>query len=317
MNAGNFLVLLKTVESFAGDLLSVAALLGKMIDGIPAVLRIADVLNQNTRRLQHCKVVEDTTLGLDEIQLEKVHFSYASSQTGQAVAVLPIDLRVPSSCMVCFPAGPVIGRKNAMPGINTLWGLISGGLTPDGGTVRLPSRWRVIYVPVSPMLFNGTLMYNLLFSDNASDPEEAWSVAEALGLSPSLLQSPDFDVGFGGRHLKASDKVIISIARALLHNVDCLLLSSSLDALGEVRALKVLRYLRRYVLNRGIPGGKKARVGRHPKTILYTSKVQVLQSQADYFIDAPKEAQLDHVDLPQETSLQIHDSGSKEAQCFV
>ena len=43
------------------------------------------------------------------------------------------------------------------------YGRFTVELCPKSGTVVLPTWWRVIYVPVMPIMFDGTLMYNLSY----------------------------------------------------------------------------------------------------------------------------------------------------------
>merc|ERR1711920_841369 len=86
-----------------------------------------------------------------------------------------------------------------------------------------------------------------------------------------------------GEILKSSDRVIISIIRALLRDVDLLLLNS-LDTLGERSALKVLKFLRQYVHHRGLPQTTHLcmtpTVLRHSKTVIFTTKFESPRTEA-------------------------------------
>mmetsp|Transcript_17480 Transcript_17480/g.61073 ORF Transcript_17480/g.61073 Transcript_17480/m.61073 type:complete len:930 (-) Transcript_17480:202-2991(-) len=288
---GSFLVLLRSVDGFGKDILDCTHLANSMVVGTAAVRKIADVLNAETRRQQRCfreyqlkvDVESETT-----VELRGVYYMYPGTQNGQSMAVAPIDLTLPSGNLICFPVGSMLGteaKRDSLPGIHTLFSLIAGRLLPDGGKIRVPSRWRVIYIPVTPIIFDGTLMYNLMFSDRAQNMKAAWEVCRALGLSPGLIGRDDFDVGTNGHRLKFSDRVIISITRALMHEVDLLLISSALDVLGEVRAVKVLRFLRHYSENRGLPHQRVHAEVRHKKTVLYTSKFKMLQDQAKHHVE--------------------------------
>mmetsp|Transcript_94775 Transcript_94775/g.263274 ORF Transcript_94775/g.263274 Transcript_94775/m.263274 type:complete len:127 (+) Transcript_94775:3-383(+) len=103
-------------------------------------------------------------------------------------------------------------------------------------------------------------------------------------MSPGLIQKADFDVGTDGHSLSFSDRVIISIARALLHDVDLLLISSALDVLGEERGAQVLRFLADFSRRGGLANDRMPVQLRHRKTILYTSKFKMLQEQASFVV---------------------------------
>jgi len=198
-------------------------------------------------------------------------------------AVPPINISVQAGQMVCFPLRSSLGT-------NTLFKLISGFLLPTQGQILVPNRWRIIYMPVVPIMFDGTLMYNLMFSERGRlhGREQVFEICRALGMSSYLLYNDDYDVGSNGCCLKFSDRVIISITRALLHDVDLLLISSALDVLGERHGLKVLRYLAQYTKQRGMPDENLPKNLRHMKTVLYTTKFAMLQRQASEVVVFPE-----------------------------
>merc|ERR1712008_51129 len=172
---------------------------------------------------------------------------------------------------------------------NTLFQIMSRAVVPQTGRVLMPYQWSIVYVPVVPILFDGTLMYNLLFRDTQKTRESVWNICRALGMSPELLEQDDYDVGSSGEYMRFSDRVIVSITRALTNDVDLLLISSALDVLGQNRAVKVLRYLRQYSERRGLPEEQLPHVLRHPKTVIYTTKYRMLQEQAAHRIGVPEQ----------------------------
>jgi len=291
LSVGSFLLLFTAVEGFGSDLHSIAVIINEMVTGSAAVRKIASVLNSETRRLERC-LQQRGSAGHSHhrpsndlvIQLKHVCFTYTLKASRTAYAVPCLNLSITPGQTVCFPT------ESCEFGINTLFKLISGYLLPTEGYLRLPDRWRTVYVPVTPILFDGTLMYNLMFSDRARsrDPSAVWDVCRALGMSSSLLGNDDFDVGSHGYYLKFSDRVIVSIVRALLHDVDLLLISSALDVLGESCAIKVLRYLRQYTQQQGLPDELLPNSLRHVKTVFFTSKFALLQRQAEQVVSLPR-----------------------------
>lgn len=290
LSAGEFLVLLRTIDSFGSDIISAVKTSNDMLFGSAAIRKIASVLNAESWRLESQSRVfpEDAAQKMDDdhIELKAVHYEYPLMQEGQDQAVAPLNLVLPIGKLICFPGKSLLsGRATSdMPGVNTLFSLIAGRLLPTTGSVLVPERWRIVYVPVIPIMFDGTLLYNLMFSDHATNPQLAWHICAELGMSPGLIQKADFDVGTDGHSLSFSDRVIISIARALLHDVDLLLISSALDVLGEERGAQVLRFLADFSRRGGLANDRMPVQLRHRKTILYTSKFKMLQEQASFVV---------------------------------
>lgn len=293
LSVGGFLVLMRAVEGFGKDLHAVGRTLNTMVIGSASIGKIARVLNSETRRYARCLEAERrqgcAEAPVDsEIRVERIVYNYPTSQS-ENPAVPLLSMRIPAECVVYCPCNAGWnGKENVLPGIQTLFKLFAGELLPLSGHIFIPERWRCIYVPIVPVLFDGTLLYNLRFSDRTQDSSQVWGVCKALGMSTELLGQDDFDVGSNGCFLKFSDRVIVSLTRALLHDVDFLLVSSALDVLGESRAVKVLRFLRRYTQRQGLPNDRRPLIVRHRKTVLYTSKFPVLQKQATHVITTPK-----------------------------
>jgi len=284
---GGLLILFNAVEGFGKDLHSLAKILNSFVSGSAAVKKIGHVLNAQTRRQERIKKAENASSEIideGQIILKEVSYGYPNAQRGVTKAVPMMNLSIPAGSFVCFPEG--VGNV----GFNTLFCTMSGMIVPPTGRVLIPCQWRIVYVPVVPILFDGTLMYNLLFGDQGllhselKTRESVWNICRALGMSPELLQNDDYDVGSSGCCLKFSDMVIVSITRALTHHADLLLISSALDVLGQSRAVKVLRYLRGYTKHRGLPGERLPQALRHHKTVLYTTKYRMLHEQATHHI---------------------------------
>jgi len=284
MSAGEFLVLLKAVGRFGSDLAAAANTQSEIMLGSVAVQKLANVLNAETYRFQARKkvLVQDELREQhakdDLICLRDVRCAYPDCQLGDFASLPPLELELPTGEVICFC--DLEGGSGMPIGTNTLFNIIAGRLQPATGRVVVPKRWQIVYVPVVPILFDGTLMYNLMFGAQQGKQEEVvWDICRRLGLSASLIGKGDFDVGSDAQNLRFSDRVIVSVARALMSDVDLLLLSSALDVLGEVLATQVIDCLREISRTHGIHHHLPMHL-RHRKTTIYRSKFQSLQDRA-------------------------------------
>merc|ERR1712032_1782902 len=174
--------------------------------------------------------------------------------------------------------------------MDTFFRLVAGILQPNSGSVSVNARWKVIYVPLEPIIFSGSIMYNLtLHAEHTYADEEVWDLCRSMGMSPELIGRNDLDVGLFGDLLRNSDRVLVSLIQALVYGVDVLLLSSTVDTLGPNKAILALRTLRRYVRHRGTAGQPLPFLFRHEKTVLYTTKQPFLWQEfaPDYVVTYP------------------------------
>merc|ERR1719401_476400 len=99
------------------------------------------------------------------IYFKDVEYSYTSVCTPHVQAVPPLTVEIEPGQLIRVQGArsQESGLSANRFGTNTLFKLMAGQLFPTAGTIRLPEHWRVVYVPVTPILFDGTLMYNLAF----------------------------------------------------------------------------------------------------------------------------------------------------------
>jgi ABC-type multidrug transport system fused ATPase/permease subunit len=299
MEVGSYVVLLSAAERLGTDLISLAKLANTMVSGSAAVTNIAEILNKETRREERCmknlrkrcSMPEGQGVAQDlgwhgawsDIVLENVEYRY---ETQHDFAVPSVSLRLPAGNLVCFPQS---SAKKTL-GMDTFFRIMAGVLQPETGKVKMNARWQVVYVPLQPVLFSGSLMFNLTMLLETPPPdEEVWSMCRSLGMSEELIQQSWFDVGQSGDTLRHSDLVLVAIAQGLLSGVDVLLLSTIIDSIGPGKAAQVLPTFRQYVQERGLPGQTLPFEFRHQKTIIYTSKLPSLWEPArpDYLVTHP------------------------------
>ena len=90
-------------------------------------------------------------------------------------------------------------------------------------------RSQLSIIPQQPILFSGTLRYNLDPFNRYTD-EQCWSVLEAVHMKSAINESPDgllFTVAESGCNLSAGECQLICIARALLKKSKILLIDEA------------------------------------------------------------------------------------------
>ena len=145
-----------------------------------------------------------------------------------------------------IPAGSVVSLSGPSgSGKSTLADLLSGLLTPDGGTISIDdgelsgpqrSAWRsrVAYVEQHPFLWPGTIRENLIWGRTDIGQEE---LRRALDLAAAdfvnaLEGGLDFRLADMGRPLSGGERQRLSFARAFLRRPDLLIVDEALASLN-------------------------------------------------------------------------------------
>jgi len=185
-----------------------------------------------------------------EIQFVGVEFGY-QRQKGM--------LRIPSLRIAA-------GEKLAIAGVNgagksTMAKLIARIYDVDRGSVRIgvedvrnirldSLRRHVCYLPREPVLFDGTVAFNLRFVKPTVSVQELEAAMENAGLSEvveSLPQGLDQRVGPGACQLSGGERQRLAIARALLQRPHILILDEATSCLDPTSEESILRNVSQYL----------------------------------------------------------------------
>jgi ABC-type bacteriocin/lantibiotic exporter with double-glycine peptidase domain len=184
-----------------------------------------------------------------QIEFAAVEFGYQRQQD--------MLLHIPALRILAGEHVAMAGENGA--GKSTLAKLIARLYDPVRGTIRLGGkdirniqleslRRHVCYLPRDPVLFDGTLMSNLLFVQPAARDQELREVIQSVGLSAFVATLPNGlrqRIGPGGCQLSGGERQRLAIARALLQQPQVLILDEATCCLDPGAEALVLHNIRR------------------------------------------------------------------------
>jgi ABC-type bacteriocin/lantibiotic exporter with double-glycine peptidase domain len=186
------------------------------------------------------------------VRLEKVNFSYHSSETS---SIREVSLEIPAGLQAAF-----IGTSGA--GKSTLADLILGLIRPSSGGVYVEGKnpeeiiinypGLMSYVPQKPGMVTGTIAQNIALGKSEAEIdqqklEEAIRDAQLTDLLDSLPNGVHTDIGKRKDELSGGQLQRIGLARALYTRPKLLVLdeaTSALDAESENQINKALERIR-------------------------------------------------------------------------
>ena len=182
------------------------------------------------------------------IRFNQVTFSYPSRPNQPALT--DFELSVPPGKSLAL-----VGQSGA--GKSTLFELLQRFYDPQQGSVsygeydlrQIPlAAWRerAALVPQSPVLFSGSVRYNIAYGKPDASDAEIESAAQAAYAHDFISQLPggyESPLGAQGVRLSGGQRQRIAIARAVLKNPEILLLDEATSALDTESEFYVQRAL--------------------------------------------------------------------------
>jgi ATP-binding cassette, subfamily B, bacterial len=175
----------------------------------------------------------------------------------------------------------IAGENGA--GKSTLAKLIARLYDPDSGSIHIGNvdirniqlrdlHRHICYLPPTPVLFDGTLLFNLRFVRPAATDGEIQEAIRSVGLSQFVTALPDGlrqRIGPGGCQLSGGQRQRLAIARAILQQPRILILDEATSCLASERA--ILKNIRR-----GLAASTMIVISHRPSTFSTFDRLLVL-----------------------------------------
>ncbi|CAR23861.1 ATP-binding cassette permease MDL1 [Lachancea thermotolerans CBS 6340] len=262
------------------SLFGMSSFYSELMKGAGAAARVFE-LNDRKPAIHPTKGRDPVSLARKPVEFKKVHFAYPTRR--QHVIFEDLSLRIDPGEHVCI-VGPSGGGKSTVASLLLRFYDVDAGAILIGGQniadFNLRKYRRLVgIVQQEPMLFNGTILENILYTvPQRLLNEEDGRVARAIGqanCSAFLSSFPDglqTMVGPRGTQLSGGQKQRIALARAFLLDPDLLILDEATSALDSRSEEVIARTLH----SRTTRGKTTISIAHRVSTIQHSTRVIVL-----------------------------------------
>lgn len=215
------------------------------MNGIAASDKIFRILDQPVTQHQN-KKLQDTEITID---FDHVTYSY----DGKRGVLKDISMEIKPKQFIGIAGESGCGKS-------TLAKLLVGLAREYQGSIHIQNiertalddesfYERIMYVTHQPMIFKGTIAYNLKLAKSDASVKELWTVLEKVQLAAFVKEQGGLDMKLSenGNNLSGGQKQRLSLARALLKDSDVYILdeaSSNIDVESENAILDVIKEMK-------------------------------------------------------------------------